>query len=202
MGLTVKAERLYRSSRRHGFTVIRDEEVAFSSKGDSKLAIPLRRIEILRDEDAKIVAVIPNDMKRSAVEIDQAYKFRWLIELLFRSLKQHLKIRKFLGANPNAVKLEIYAAMIAYIPLRLAGNARQNEIRHSAVRRACRPPPLRSSPARRHRRSLSAQSQQEARPIPPQPVGLPLCVKIPPQGEKGSHAAALAGERLGAVQRE
>ncbi len=104
MGLTVKAERQYGPSRGDGFTVIADEEVEFSSKGDSKLPIPLRRIEILRDEDAKTIVVITNDMKRSAVEIAQVYKFRWQIELLFRWLKQHLKLRTFLGTSPNAVK--------------------------------------------------------------------------------------------------
>src|SRR5574337_493485 len=123
MGLTVKIERQYGPSRGDGFTVVSDEEVEFSSKGDSKLPIPLRRIEILRDEDAKTIVVITNDMQRCAVEIAQAYKFRWRIELLFRWLKQHLKLSKFLGTSPNAVKLQIYAAMIAYILLRLAAKA-------------------------------------------------------------------------------
>jgi len=123
MGLTVKSERQYGPSRGDGFTVIADEEVELSSKGDSKLPIPLRRIEILRDEDAKTIVVITNDMKRSAVAIAQVYKFRWQIELLFRWLKQHLKLRSFLGTSPNAVKLQIYAAMIAYILLRLAAKA-------------------------------------------------------------------------------
>jgi len=123
MGMTVTAERQYGPSRGDGFTVISDEEVALSSKGDSKLPIPLRRIEIVRDDDAKTIIVITNDMQRPAVEIAQAYKFRWLIELLFRWLKQHLKLRKFLGLSPNAVKLQIYAAMIAYILLRLAAKA-------------------------------------------------------------------------------
>jgi len=123
MGLTVKKERQYGPSRGDGFTVIADQEVELSSKGDSKLPIPLRCIEILRDDDAKRIVVITNDMKRSAVEIAQAYKFRWLIELLFRWLKQHLKLRSFLGTSPNAVKLQIYAAMIAYILLRLAAKA-------------------------------------------------------------------------------
>jgi putative transposase len=123
MGLTVMAERQYGPSRGDGFTVVSDEEVELSSKGDSKLPIPLRRIEILRDEDAKTIIVITNDMKRSAVEIAQVYKFRWQIELLFRWLKQHLKLRSFLGTSPNAVKLQIYAAMIAYILLRLAAKA-------------------------------------------------------------------------------
>ena len=62
-------------------------------------------------------------MKRSAVEIAQAYTFRWRIELLFRWLKHHLKLRKFLGLSPNAVKLQIDAAMIAYLLLRLAAKA-------------------------------------------------------------------------------
>ena len=43
--------------------------------------------------------------------------------MLFRWLKQHLKLRSFLGTSPNAVKLQIYAAMIAYILLRLAARA-------------------------------------------------------------------------------
>ena len=123
MGLTVKAERQYGPSRGDGFTVVGDQDVELSSKGDSKLPIPLRRIEILRDEDAKTIVVITNDMKRSAVEIAQVYKFRWQIELLFRWLKQHLKLRSFLGTSSNAVKLQIYAAMIAYILLRLAAKA-------------------------------------------------------------------------------
>jgi putative transposase len=120
MGLTAEKERQYGPSRGDGFTVIADQEVMFSSKGDSKLPVRLRRIEVLRDEDRKMIVVITNDMTRSSVEIAQAYKFRWLIELLFRWLKQHLRIRKFLGTSPNAVKLQIYAAMIAYILVRLA----------------------------------------------------------------------------------
>jgi len=123
MGLTVKKERQYGPSRGEGFTVISDEDVEFSSKGDSRLPILLRRIEVLRDDDAKRIVVITNDVNRPAVEIAQAYKFRWQIELLFRWIKQHLKMRTFLGTSPNAVKLQIYAAMIAYIMLRLAAKA-------------------------------------------------------------------------------
>ncbi len=143
MGLTVKAERQYGPSRGDGFTVIADEEVELSSKGDSKLPIPLRRIVILRDEDAKTIVVITNDMKRSAVEIAQADKFRWQIELLFRWLKQHLKLRSFLGTSANAVKLQIYAAIIAYILLRTGGQGRQNQIRYPALHRTRRRLPLR-----------------------------------------------------------
>jgi putative transposase len=169
MGLTCTAERQYGPARGAGFTVISDEEVVLSSKGDSKLPIPLRRIQVLRDEDRRTIMVITNDQRRSAVEIAQAYKLRWQIELLFRWLKQHLKLRKFLGTSENAVKLQIYAAMIAYILLRLAAKAARAKLdilRFSELvaafifsRRRCetiaRPPPVHPSA----RRSIHDPSQ-------------------------------------------
>ena len=104
-----------------GFRVLADREVAFDSKGDSTLAMKLRRIEIER-QDATPIVVLTNDMTRSAVEIAALYKARWQIELLFRWIKQHLELSKFLGNNQNAIQLQIIAAMIAYLLLRLAAN--------------------------------------------------------------------------------
>jgi putative transposase len=123
MGLTVTKSRDCQETQGDGFTVLADEEVVLASKGDSKLAIPLRRVRVLRHEDAKELSLLANDMTRSAVEIGRLYKLRWQIELLFRWLKQHLKIRKFLGRNENAIKLQIFAALIAYLLLRLAAAA-------------------------------------------------------------------------------
>jgi IS4 transposase len=114
-----------------GFTVIDDAEVKLASRGDSKLSIPLRRIRIRRDNNAKIT-LLTNDMESSAVEIAALYKKRWDIELLFRWIKQHLKIRHFLGRNENAIRLQIIAAMIAYLLMRLA--LRQNVIKIPVIR--------------------------------------------------------------------
>lgn len=114
-----------------GFKIMDDDEVKFVSKGDSKLAIPLRRIRVRREHGGKIT-LITNDMKRSAAEIAGFYKKRWQIELLFRWIKQHLKIASFLGRNPNAVRLQIVAAMIAYLLLRVA--ARQNLVQIPILR--------------------------------------------------------------------
>jgi putative transposase len=102
-----------------GFRIIDDVEVRLASKGDSKLAIALRRIRVRR-ETGGLITLITNDMERSAVDIATLYKIRWQIELLFRWLKQHLVIRKFLGNNENAIQLQILAAMIAYLLLRIA----------------------------------------------------------------------------------
>lgn len=103
----------------NGFTIIDDAEVRLVSKGDSRLPIPLRRIRVRRDEGG-LITLLTNDLKRTAVEIAALYKSRWQIELLFRWIKQHLSIRKFLGNNENAIRLQVLAAMIAYLLLRIA----------------------------------------------------------------------------------
>jgi putative transposase len=114
-----------------GFKIIDDAEVKFVSKGDSRLSIPMRRIRVRRDDGSKIT-LVTNDMARSAVEIAGFYKARWQIELLFRWIKQHLHIRNFLGRNPNAIRLQLVAAMIAFVLLRLA--ARENLVRIPIIR--------------------------------------------------------------------
>jgi len=116
-----------------GFAIIDDAEVVLVSKGDSRLPIPLRRITVKRDKGGTIT-LLTNDLKRTAVEIAALYKSRWQIELLFRWIKQHLDIRKFLGNNDNAIRLQILAAMIAYLLLRIA--ARANAIKMLPLRLA------------------------------------------------------------------
>jgi putative transposase len=105
-----------------GFKIIADDEVKLTSKGDSRLPIPLRRIKVRR-ETGGVITLLTNDLTRTAVEIAALYKSRWQIELLFRWIKQHLDIRKFLGANDNAIRLQILAAMIAHLLLRIAARA-------------------------------------------------------------------------------
>ena len=117
--LRVTARRYVRKIYGDGFKILEDTEVVLASKGDSRLPIPLRRIKVKRDEGGTIT-LITNDLDRTAVEIAQLYKGRWQIELLFRWIKQHLDIRKFFGANENAIRLQVLAAMIAYLLLRIA----------------------------------------------------------------------------------
>jgi IS4 transposase len=105
-----------------GFTVIDDAEVVLKSKGDSRLPIPLRRITVKRHKGGRIT-LVTNDLDRTAVEIAALYKVRWQIELLFRWIKQHLDIREFLGTNENTIHLQVFAAMIAYLLLRIAARA-------------------------------------------------------------------------------
>lgn len=114
-----------------GFTVTEDAEVKLVTQGRSRLHAPLRRIRVERDDGGKLV-LITNDLRRPAVEIAALYKKRWQIELLFRWIKQHLKLRNFIGRSENAVRLQLVAAMIAYLLLRIA--ARQSRLTMPAIR--------------------------------------------------------------------
>jgi IS4 transposase len=110
-----------------GFTVIDDAEVRLVSQGKAKLPIAMRRIRLRRDDGARIT-LITNDHTRSAIAIAALYKARWQIELLFRWIKQHLKLKTFLGRSENAIRLQILAAMIAYLLLRLAAAAARSAL--------------------------------------------------------------------------
>jgi IS4 transposase len=114
-----------------GCTVLDDAEVVHVSKGNARLPIPLRRIRVRRDQGG-VITLITNDPARSALEVAALYKSRWQIELLFRWIKQHLRIKKFLGNNENAIRLQILAAMIAYLLLRIA--ARLHRVTIPALR--------------------------------------------------------------------
>ena len=111
-----------------GFVVLGDENVLHHHQGNAKLDMPLRRITIKRKDhhslgDGKIFDIISNDMTRSAVELAACYKARWQIELLFKWIKQNLNIKKFIARNENAVRLQILAAMIAFVLMAIAHKA-------------------------------------------------------------------------------
>jgi len=131
MGLKVLRQRPIKVAQGDGFTVLEDARVSLASKGDSKLPIALRRL-IIKRQDGDAITLLTNDLRRSAVEIAALYKGRWQIELLFRWIKQHLKIRKFLGNSGNAIRLQLFAAMIAYALLRIA--ARTHRLAISILR--------------------------------------------------------------------
>lgn len=120
-----------RKTKGDGFRILDDADVTLATQGRAKLAVPMRRVRVKRD-DGSTITLITNDLTRSAVEIAALYKERWQIELLFRWIKQHLNLRKFLGRSENAIHLQLIAAMIAYLLLRIA--ARQNRLTIPAIR--------------------------------------------------------------------
>ncbi|MGI9387446.1 MAG: IS4 family transposase [Methyloligellaceae bacterium] len=77
----------------------------------------LREITVSRDGKEPL-HLVTNDFSRSAREIAELYKKRWQIELFFKWIKQNLKIKIFLGRSENAVKIQIYVALIAFLLLK------------------------------------------------------------------------------------
>lgn len=82
----------------------------------------LRLVTVFR-EDKKPMDIITNDFDRTAEEIADLYKQRWQIELFFKWIKQKLKLKKYLGFSENAVKIQIYTALISYLLMQLLKNA-------------------------------------------------------------------------------
>jgi len=80
---------------------------------------PVRELCVTTDT-GKTLHILTNDIDASAQQIADLYKRRWAIELFFRWVKQTLKIRHFLGASENAVRIQIIVALIAFLLLRLA----------------------------------------------------------------------------------
>ena len=77
----------------------------------------LRRIRCKNPETGKIIVVLTNQFDWSAKTISQIYKDRWQIELFFKSLKQQLKVKSFLGTSKNALLSQLWVALIAYLML-------------------------------------------------------------------------------------
>jgi putative transposase len=75
----------------------------------------LRKITVKREGKEKPLIIVTNDFSRSADEIAALYKQRWDIELFFKWIKQKLKIKRFFGDSENAIRLQIYVAIIAYL---------------------------------------------------------------------------------------
>jgi len=91
-------------------TVVADGEISFR-----KYPAPLRRIRFRDPKDGRVFAFLTNNFELSAVTITCLYKARWQIELFFKWIKQHLRIKAFWGHTMNAVKTQIWIAVSVYV---------------------------------------------------------------------------------------
>ena len=79
----------------------------------------LRRIKYFDVETNKQFIFLTNNFDLSAVQIALLYKHRWKIELFFKWIKQHLKVKSFWGHSENGVKVQIYVAIITFVTVAL-----------------------------------------------------------------------------------
>jgi hypothetical protein len=82
----------------------------------------IRRIKYFDKDHNRVFVFITNNFDLEPLEIAALYKKRWEVELFFKWLKQHLKIKSFWGVTLNAVKTQMYCAIIAYCLVAIVGN--------------------------------------------------------------------------------
>ena len=75
----------------------------------------LRRIVIYNEEHENRIILFTNNFELPAQTITELYKQRWKIELFFKWIKQHLRIKKFFGTSENAVKTQVWIAVCVYV---------------------------------------------------------------------------------------
>jgi hypothetical protein len=99
-----------------GSGITSDHIVYFSkNKTRKRFKGKLRKIRYVEPDTGKIFIFITNRFDLPAKTICEIYKSRWEIEIFFKTIKQNLKIKKFLGLSEHAVKAQIFAALIAYL---------------------------------------------------------------------------------------
>jgi hypothetical protein len=77
--------------------------------------LPLRRIRYTDPDTGKRLVFLTNDFTLPALTIAQLYKARWQVELFFKWIKQHLRIKAFYGTSANAVKTQVWIAVSVYV---------------------------------------------------------------------------------------
>ena len=105
-------------------TILEDSTVQFKKlhgkrRKNAYIGTPLRKVVVKRPDNKPPLILATNDFERTAEEIAEIYKKRWAIELFFKWVKQNLKIKQYLGRSENAVKIQIYTALIAYLLIKL-----------------------------------------------------------------------------------
>ena len=95
--------------------ILTDAEIELTVYGSQK-GYPehLRLVRFYDEEQSREFMFLTNAMELTAQQVADLYKNRWQIELFFKWLKQHLKIKKFWGTTENAVRIQIYSAICAY----------------------------------------------------------------------------------------
>lgn len=100
--------------------IVRDDEIVFEGQAAIKdLGQQIFRIvEIIDEETGETMTFLTNNLDFGATTISKIYKDRWQIEIFFKTLKQHLKIKTFVGVSENALRIQIWTALITGLAMK------------------------------------------------------------------------------------
>lgn len=103
-----------------GKGIVSDQIICMTQQAADNDAAPwLRRIEFFDEEQQRTLVFLTNNRKLAAATIAAVYKDRWKIELFFKALKQSLKVKTFVGTTANALKTQIWTALIAMLLVKI-----------------------------------------------------------------------------------
>lgn len=99
---------------------IRSDEIIrlTGANAHAKCPHPLRRIVVWDEENQREIVLLTNHLEFGATTIAEIYRERWQIELFFKALKQNLKVKSFVGTSENALRIQIWTALIALLLLK------------------------------------------------------------------------------------
>jgi hypothetical protein len=110
------ARRVYSGATDRSTGVISDQQVMLNGHYSAKkYPEHLRRVRFKDPESGKTLIFLTNNTALPALTIAALYKSRWQVELFFKWIKQHLRIKKFLGNSENAVKTQVWCAVATYV---------------------------------------------------------------------------------------
>jgi hypothetical protein len=99
--------------------ILKDQIITFNSYlSKKKYPYPLRRIEVWDEEKKETITLLTNHLTFGSTTIAAIYKDRWQIEIFFKTIKQNLRVKTFVGTSPNALKTQIWTALIAILLLK------------------------------------------------------------------------------------
>jgi hypothetical protein len=102
-----------------GRNILSDEVIRLTGpQAEEKCPHMLRRVVVWDREHEREIVLITNHLNFGATTIADIYKERWQIELFFKALKQNLKVRSFVGTSENALRIQIWTALIAMLLLK------------------------------------------------------------------------------------
>ena len=112
----LRCKRVYSSPVDRTTGLICDQQVRLTAF-DSRRAYPerLRRIRFKDPDTGKTLVFLTNHFTIPALSVCALYKSRWQVELFFKWIKQHLRIKRFFGTSENAVKSQIWIAVAVYV---------------------------------------------------------------------------------------
>ena len=99
----------------HRKGLVRDQVICFYKQARDGKEGYFRRVEFYDDEQDRVLVFLTNHLTLAAATVAAVYKQRWQIELFFKALKQSLRVKTFVGTSANALRTQIWAALIAML---------------------------------------------------------------------------------------